>query len=70
MALVGMLLYHATKWDIEGFFEAMGPEVAPFGTQTTFVEPGSVRTEFVDSRYVQGEPLDIYEATPSRRPGQ
>ena len=32
--------YHATKWGIEGFVEAVAQEVAPFGIEFTLVEPG------------------------------
>ncbi len=34
-------LYHATKWGIEGFVEAVAQEVAPFGIEFTLAEPGS-----------------------------
>ena len=33
-------LYHATKWGIEGFVEAVAKETAPFGIGFTLVEPG------------------------------
>lgn len=39
-------LYHATKWGIEGFYEAFAKEVEPFGVRTTLVEPGMIRTSF------------------------
>ena len=39
-------LYHATKWGIEGFVEAVAQEVAPFGIAFTIVEPGPTRTDF------------------------
>jgi NAD(P)-dependent dehydrogenase (short-subunit alcohol dehydrogenase family) len=42
----GFSLYHASKWGIEGFFEALAPEVEPFGIRTTLVEPGMIRTSF------------------------
>jgi NAD(P)-dependent dehydrogenase (short-subunit alcohol dehydrogenase family) len=45
----GFSLYHATKWGIEGFFEAFAPEVEPFGVRTTLVEPGMIRTSFYSS---------------------
>lgn len=45
-AFPGMSLYHASKWAIEGFYEAFGPEVAGFGIQTILVEPGMARTAF------------------------
>ncbi|WP_182525146.1 SDR family oxidoreductase [Nocardioides dongkuii] len=50
----GMSAYHASKWAIEGFYEAFGPEVAPFGIQTTLVEPGMARTEFAGRSAVAG----------------
>ena len=48
-------LYHATKWGVEGFFEALIGEVAPFGIGVTLVEPGISRTGF-------GTSLDIAPA--------
>jgi NAD(P)-dependent dehydrogenase (short-subunit alcohol dehydrogenase family) len=39
-------LYHATKWGIEGFVEAVAQEVAPFGIAFTLVEPGPTGTNF------------------------
>jgi NAD(P)-dependent dehydrogenase (short-subunit alcohol dehydrogenase family) len=46
VAFPGNSLYHATKWGIEGFAEAVAQEVAPFGIGMTIVEPGGARTEF------------------------
>jgi len=46
VAFPGNSLYHATKWGIEGFVEAVAQEVAPFGIGMTLVEPGGARTEF------------------------
>ncbi|MGP4028301.1 SDR family oxidoreductase [Actinomadura sp. 3N407] len=46
MAFPGFSLYHTTKWGIEGFFEALAPELEPFGVRTILVEPGMVRTSF------------------------
>ena len=40
VAFAGNSLYHATKWGIEGFCEAVAQEVAPFGIGVTIVEPG------------------------------
>ncbi|WP_193045596.1 SDR family oxidoreductase [Mycolicibacterium baixiangningiae] len=45
----GFSLYHVTKWGIEGFFDALSTEIAPFGIRTTLVEPGVVRTGFFDA---------------------
>lgn len=57
-------LYHAAKWGIEGFVEAVAQEVAPFGIEFTIVEPGPTRTNFgagLDS----APPMAEYENTPS-----
>jgi NAD(P)-dependent dehydrogenase (short-subunit alcohol dehydrogenase family) len=45
----GFAIYHATKWGIEGYLDALGDEVAPFGIHTLLVEPGMVRTSFYDA---------------------
>lgn len=40
-------LYHAAKYGLEGFAEAVSQEVAEFGIKTLIVEPGSIKTGFV-----------------------
>jgi NAD(P)-dependent dehydrogenase (short-subunit alcohol dehydrogenase family) len=49
IAFPAFSLYHATKWGIEGFYEALAQEVAPFGIHTTLVEPGMIRTGFYEA---------------------
>jgi NAD(P)-dependent dehydrogenase (short-subunit alcohol dehydrogenase family) len=39
--------YAASKFGVEGFMEALAPEVAPFGIRTMLVEPGFFRTELL-----------------------
>ncbi len=39
-------MYHATKFGIEGYCEAVAQEVAQFHIGVTIVEPGGARTEF------------------------
>ncbi len=46
-AFPAMGIYCTTKWALEGFYETLAVEVAPFGIRTTIVEPGSVRNEFL-----------------------
>jgi NAD(P)-dependent dehydrogenase (short-subunit alcohol dehydrogenase family) len=46
VAFPGNSMYHATKFGIEGFCEALAQEVAPFNIGVTLVEPGGARTEF------------------------
>lgn len=36
--------YSASKFGLEGWMDSLAPEVAPFGIQTTIVEPGFFRT--------------------------
>ncbi len=47
VAYPGFSAYHATKWGIEGFVEAVSQEVAPFGIETLIIEPGPTPTEFI-----------------------
>jgi NAD(P)-dependent dehydrogenase (short-subunit alcohol dehydrogenase family) len=62
-AFPGGNLYHATKWGVEGFFESVILEVAPFGIEITLVEPGVARTGFGQSLDV-APALDAYADTP------
>ena len=41
-------LYHASKFAIEGFSESIHYELLPFNIRVKIVEPGAVRTEFMD----------------------
>jgi len=57
-------LYHATKWGIEGFVEAVRQEVEPFGIMVTIIEPGPTNTDF-KSGLVRGPVMDVYDETPA-----
>lgn len=46
VAFAANSMYHATKFGIEGFCEAVAQEVAQFGIGITIVEPGGARTQF------------------------
>ena len=46
-AFPGGALYHAAKFGLEGFAEAVSQEIAEFGIKTIIIEPGSMRTDFV-----------------------
>jgi NAD(P)-dependent dehydrogenase (short-subunit alcohol dehydrogenase family) len=61
----GGSLYHATKWGIEGFTEALAAEVAPFGIGVTIVEPGSARTAFSNGGLRLAPKLDAYDTSPA-----
>ncbi|MFB4296723.1 SDR family oxidoreductase [Actinomadura sp. NTSP31] len=65
VAFPGNSMYHATKWGIEGFCEAVAAEVAPFGIGVTIVEPGGARTQF---RYGSAQVADLmpeYDGNPA-----
>lgn len=41
-------LYHATKWAVEGFSEALQYEVREYGVKIKIIEPGPIKTDFYD----------------------
>ena len=45
----GGTLYSASKFAVEGWIEGLAEEVAPFGIRLLVVEPGMMRTDFLDS---------------------
>ena len=57
-------LYHASKWGIEGFIEAVAQEVAAFGIDFIIAEPGPTETNFGAS-LDQAEAMPCYEHTAS-----
>ncbi len=65
VAFPGNSMYHATKWGIEGFVEAMAQEVAPLGIGMTIVEPGGARTEFRYGSAQIAERMPVYDTTPA-----
>ena len=56
--LVG--IYHASKWALEGFSQALAQEVAGFGIFVTLVEPGGFSTDWGGSSSKRSEPLAAY----------
>lgn len=45
--------YAASKFAMEGWMEALAPEIAPFGIKTMLVEPGFFRTELLSPQSTQ-----------------
>lgn len=43
--------YHATKFAMEGLFQSLRKQVAPFGIQVTNVEPGGFRTKWAGASH-------------------
>ncbi|PRY44980.1 SDR family oxidoreductase [Umezawaea tangerina] len=54
-------LYHASKWGLEGFSQALAAEVAPFGVKVTVVEPTGYSTDWAGSSAVHADPIDVYD---------
>lgn len=61
-AIVGYELctaYAASKFGLEGFMESLQMEVAPFGINTTVVEPGFFRTNLIEKSSIQWSEIEI-----------
>ena len=59
-AFPGIGLYHASKWGLEGFSQALAGEVAPFGIHVTLVEPGGFSTDWSGDSAKHSEGLPAY----------
>jgi NAD(P)-dependent dehydrogenase (short-subunit alcohol dehydrogenase family) len=62
----GLGLYAASKWAVEGAFEALAKEAAPFGIKLTIIEPGGIRTGFFSVNGVIEQELGAYHDQPAR----
>ena len=67
-------IYHASKWGLEGFSQALAQEVAGFGIKVTLIEPGGYSTDWGGSSARHATPIEAYDAVreaaanrPSRR---
>jgi len=65
VASPGGSLYHATKWGVEGFIEALIQELAPFNISLTLVEPGGARTNFSKGGLKLPSKIDAYDISPA-----
>lgn len=54
-------LYHASKWAVEGFMEALSYELQPLNIRVKLVEPGPIRTDFYD-RSMDRKEMDSAQA--------
>ena len=54
-------IYHASKWALEGFSQALASEVAEFGIHVTLVEPAGFSTDWGGPSAKRSNPIDVYE---------
>lgn len=53
--------YHASKWALEGFSQALAQEVGRFGVHVTLVEPTGYATDWAGPSARHATPLPAYE---------
>jgi NAD(P)-dependent dehydrogenase (short-subunit alcohol dehydrogenase family) len=63
-AIAGNSPYHAAKWAVGGFSDALAMEVAPFGVKVCTLEPGGIRTNWA-RRAAQDMPELLPDYEPS-----
>jgi NAD(P)-dependent dehydrogenase (short-subunit alcohol dehydrogenase family) len=65
LALPGNSSYHASKWAVGGFSEALAQEVAPFNVKVCAIEPGGMRTNWGvrASKTMPSDMIPEYEPT-------
>jgi NAD(P)-dependent dehydrogenase (short-subunit alcohol dehydrogenase family) len=54
-------IYHASKWALEGFSQALAQEVESFGVHVTLIEPGGFDTDWAGPSSKRATPLPDYE---------
>src|ERR1700728_4424436 len=59
-AFPGVGAYHASKWGLEGFSQALAAEVKQFGIHVTLIEPGGFSTDWAGPSAKHSARLDAY----------
>jgi NAD(P)-dependent dehydrogenase (short-subunit alcohol dehydrogenase family) len=59
-AFPGTGAYHASKWGLEGFSQALAREVAGFGIHVTLIEPGGFSTDWGGASAKRSDELEAY----------
>lgn len=60
VAFPNLGMYHASKWALEGFSQALAQEVAAFGVHVTLIEPGGFSTDWSGPSARHATPLPAY----------
>lgn len=60
-------LYHASKWGLEGFSQALAAEVAEFGIKVTLIEPGGYATDWSGPSAKRAKEMPEYDAVRAAR---
>ena len=60
-AFAGIGAYHASKWGLEGFSQALAGEVAGFGIKVTLIEPGGFATDWGGASARHAAPMAAYD---------
>jgi NAD(P)-dependent dehydrogenase (short-subunit alcohol dehydrogenase family) len=59
-AFANVGIYHASKWGLEGFSQALAQEVGPFGISVTLIEPGGFSTDWAGPSAKHATALPAY----------
>ena len=60
-------IYHASKWGLEGFSQALAQEVRGFGIHVTLIEPGGFSTDWAGDSARHSEPIPAYDEVRAER---
>jgi NAD(P)-dependent dehydrogenase (short-subunit alcohol dehydrogenase family) len=63
----GLSGYHAAKFAVEGFSEALAQEAAPLGIQVCLVEPGGFRTDWGGASMSYAPEMEAYKESVGKR---
>jgi NAD(P)-dependent dehydrogenase (short-subunit alcohol dehydrogenase family) len=61
IAMPTLGIYHAAKWGLEGFSDALSQEVDELGIKITIIEPGGYATDWGGSSAVHTQPHPAYD---------
>ncbi|HET9093467.1 MAG TPA: SDR family oxidoreductase [Solirubrobacteraceae bacterium] len=60
-------IYHASKWGLEGFSQALAQEVRGFGVHVTLIEPGGFATDWSGDSARRSQPIPAYDEVRTER---